>query len=146
MLVSLSRCAAAAAFSVAASLVAVPASAAPIGSGLALKNAAPAVAETVQWRGRHGGYWRGGRWWGPGVGFAAGALIGGAIAGGAPYYYGGGPYYGYAEPYDDAPPPYAGEPAYGGGGNAAYCTQRYRSYDPASGTFLGYDGRRHPCP
>jgi BA14K-like protein len=25
------------------------------------------------------------------------------------------------------------------------CAQRYRSYDPGSGTFLGYDGRRHPC-
>ncbi|MGA7941219.1 MAG: BA14K family protein, partial [Bradyrhizobium sp.] len=23
--------------------------------------------------------------------------------------------------------------------------QRYRSYDPASGTYLGYDGLRHPC-
>lgn len=28
----------------------------------------------------------------------------------------------------------------------AYCSQRYRSYDPASGTYLGYDGMRHPCP
>jgi cell division protein FtsN len=28
----------------------------------------------------------------------------------------------------------------------AYCMQRYRSYDPASRTFLGNDGRRHPCP
>ncbi|SRR5579871_729313 len=28
----------------------------------------------------------------------------------------------------------------------SYCAQRYRSYDPASGTFMGYDGRRHPCP
>ncbi|MGH1575171.1 BA14K family protein [Methylobacterium sp. P31] len=28
----------------------------------------------------------------------------------------------------------------------AYCQQRYRSYDPASGTYLGYDGQRHPCP
>jgi hypothetical protein len=28
----------------------------------------------------------------------------------------------------------------------AYCSQRFRSYDPASGTYLGYDGRRHPCP
>ena len=27
-----------------------------------------------------------------------------------------------------------------------YCAQRYRSYDPASGTYLGYDGNRHPCP
>jgi hypothetical protein len=36
-------------------------------------------------------------------------------------------------------------------GNNAYamgsstCAQRYRSYDPASGTFMGLDGRRHPC-
>jgi hypothetical protein len=29
--------------------------------------------------------------------------------------------------------------------NASYCAQRYRSYDAASGTFMGYDGRRHPC-
>jgi hypothetical protein len=26
-----------------------------------------------------------------------------------------------------------------------YCTRRYRSYDPATGTFMGYDGRRHLC-
>ena len=26
-----------------------------------------------------------------------------------------------------------------------YCARRYRSYDPASGTFLGYDGYRHRC-
>jgi hypothetical protein len=25
------------------------------------------------------------------------------------------------------------------------CARRYRSYDPASGTFRGRDGRRHPC-
>ncbi len=30
--------------------------------------------------------------------------------------------------------------------NVAYCSQRFRSYDPASGTYLGYDGYRHPCP
>jgi BA14K-like protein len=30
-------------------------------------------------------------------------------------------------------------------GNATFCARRYRSYDPASGTFLGYDGRRHRC-
>jgi hypothetical protein len=28
----------------------------------------------------------------------------------------------------------------------AYCQQRYRSYDPQTGTFLGSDGNRHPCP
>lgn len=33
-----------------------------------------------------------------------------------------------------------------GGDYPAYCAQRFRSYDPASGTFLGYDGMRHPCP
>ncbi len=26
------------------------------------------------------------------------------------------------------------------------CLQRFRSYDPGSGTYLGRDGRRHPCP
>jgi hypothetical protein len=30
-------------------------------------------------------------------------------------------------------------------GDASYCAQRYRSYDPASGTYLGRDGRRHAC-
>jgi hypothetical protein len=27
-----------------------------------------------------------------------------------------------------------------------YCAQRYKSYDPATGTYLGFDGQRHPCP
>jgi BA14K-like protein len=27
-----------------------------------------------------------------------------------------------------------------------YCMQRYRSYDPRSGTFLGRDGQRYRCP
>jgi len=134
-------------------LTAVPASAMP--ANLALKNAAPASVETVRWG------WRGGGWgWGLG-GFAAGAIIGSAIA--APYYYGGGYYpYGYgayypAYPAYGYPPPaagYYGGPAYGGpaygaapgGGDASYCAQRYKSYDPATGTFLGYDGQRHPCP
>jgi hypothetical protein len=31
------------------------------------------------------------------------------------------------------------------GASASSCAQRYRSYDPQSGTFLGYDGARHPC-
>ena len=26
-----------------------------------------------------------------------------------------------------------------------YCAQRYRSYDPASRTYMGHDGRRHSC-
>jgi BA14K-like protein len=104
------------------------ASAMPIADVLALKNAAPTNIETVQFR-RRG--------FGRGIGFGAGVL-GGAIIGGMlgnPYYYGPGPYYpgpGYVVPLP---------------GNAvAYCMQRYRSYDPGSGTYLGYDGYRHPCP
>jgi hypothetical protein len=31
------------------------------------------------------------------------------------------------------------------GTSGVSCAQRYRSYDPGSGTFFGYDGRRHPC-
>jgi hypothetical protein len=131
-------------------LTAPAASAMP--ANLALKNAAPGAVETVRWRGGWG--------WGLG-GFAAGAIIGGAIA--SPYYYGGYPYgyYGGAYPAYDYPPPprYYGGPAYGGpayggpayggpvaGGDPGYCAQRYKSYDPGTGTFLGYDGQRHPCP
>lgn len=74
----------------------------------------------------------------------------------APYYddyaYNGYPYDTYAYDY----PIYSDSYAYDDGTTAvvtdngdndqAYCMQRYRSYDPASGTFLGYDGMRHPCP
>ena len=28
----------------------------------------------------------------------------------------------------------------------AACARRFRSYDASSGTYLGYDGMRHPCP
>jgi len=38
---------------------------------------------------------------------------------------------------------YAGAP---GADAVASCAQRYKSYDRASGTFLGFDGQRHPCP
>lgn len=98
----------------------------------------------VQWRRR--GYYRGGGW-GPGaglgVGLAAGALIGGAIAAGSSPYYGYGPgYYGGPTYYRE---PVVVAPAYGGDA-VAYCMQRYRSYDPASGTYLNYDGNRYPCP
>jgi hypothetical protein len=80
------------------------------------------------------------RWRGGGAGLAlglgAGMLLGGALAAGAyPYGYGYGPYY---------PPPYAYGPPPGDA--VAYCMQRFRSYDPGSGTYLGRDGYRHPCP
>jgi hypothetical protein len=102
----------------------------------------------VQWRRRGYGYgYR--RGWGPGagvgIGLAAGALIGGAIAAGSSPYYGPGYGYGYGGPtyYRE---PVVVAPAYGGGDAEAYCMQRYRSYDPASGTYLNYDGNRYPCP
>ena len=87
-------------------------------------------------------YRRGGAFW-PGV--AAGAAIGSLGS----YAYYGSPYYGGDSYYsgDD----YAEEPSVAvmpdtGGDAASYCAQRFRSYDPASGTYLGYDGQRHPCP
>ena len=78
-----------------------------------------------------------------GAGVAAG-IIGGIIAGGIiasqrPYYsydygYYSYPPYGYYGPYPMRD------------GAVAYCMQRFRSYDPYSMTYLGYDGFRHPCP
>jgi BA14K-like protein len=91
--------------------------------------------------------WRGGGWHGRGLGlgFAAGAIAGSALA--APYYYGGYGYgygpYAYDDGYDEA---YAAAPGYGGDQDDQSCAQRYKSYDPSSGTYLGYDGARHPCP
>jgi hypothetical protein len=119
--------------------------------------------ETVQWRRD----WRG--WgWGPGV--VAGAIVGGAIAAAQPwnwgyydayayapgYSYCYAPGYAYTPGYSYAPGEAYGDYAYApgpgysvgysGGSDAAYCSQRFRSYDPGSGTYLGYDGMRHPCP
>lgn len=87
----------------------------------------------ARWRGHrhhHGGWGGGGAVLG---GLAAGAIIGGALAAQQrPYYYDRG---------------YAYSPGYTYGGDAvAYCMRRFKSYDPASGTYLGYDGYRHPCP
>jgi hypothetical protein len=36
--------------------------------------------------------------------------------------------------------------AYNNGDSVAYCEQTFRSYDPASGSYLGYGGFRHACP
>jgi hypothetical protein len=110
------------------------ASAAPIANALAIKDSAPAQVEQV--------WWRGGGWgWGLGAGLVGGAIIGGAIAS-SPYYYYPPPYYG-----PGPGPYYYGPPGPGPGGDAVgYCMQRFKSYDPRTGTYLGNDGQRHPCP
>jgi hypothetical protein len=121
-----------------------------------------ATPASAAWGG-HGG-WHGR---GVGLGFATGAIVGSALA--APYYYGGYGYapYAYDGGYDNA---YAAAPSGYGYGPYAYdegygyddayaaasgydvdrddqsCAQRFKSYDPSSGTYLGYDGARHPCP
>jgi hypothetical protein len=58
------------------------------------------------------------------------------------YYDYGYDYYDYGYPYDDDAYAYVAP----GGDSAAYCAQRFQSYDPSTGTYLGYDGLRHPCP
>jgi hypothetical protein len=94
--------------------------------------------------GYRGGYAHRGGGFVPGV--VAGAVVGGALASSA--YYGGPGYYApgyYDDQYDDGPVAVAPGPV-GGDDGVAYCMQTYRSYDPQSGTYLGYDGQRHPCP
>ena len=121
-----------------------PATAASMGSaatalGLAAQSADPIVEVQRRGRGRGGfrghrggprhGYYRGGRHRGGGggagiaAGLAAGALLGGIIASQA------APRGGVVV--DD---------------EVEYCMSRFKSYDPRSGTYLGYDGLRHPCP
>ena len=95
--------------------------------------------------GYHGGYRGGGDGGAVIPGAIAGAVVGGAIASqvyGGPAYYGPG-YVPPADYYDDST---AAGPPPGDNDAVAYCMQTYRSYDPQSGTYLGNDGQRHPCP
>jgi BA14K-like protein len=62
--------------------------------------------------------------------------------------------YGYSDTYATTPygysgtyaPPLASGTVVAQGGSVAWCQAHYRSYDPASGTYLGFDGMRHVCP
>lgn len=74
-------------------------------------------------------------------GFAAGAIVGSALT--APrYYYPAQPYY-YYRP---APAPaYYGRPAPWTPAWYSYCSSKYRSFNPQTGYFYGYDGRYHFC-
>jgi len=48
-------------------------------------------------------------------------------------------------PYALATGAYYGNGGYSGNSHVRYCLSRYRSYDPGSDTFVGYDGYRHRC-
>jgi hypothetical protein len=145
-----------------------PAAALPISSPLALQSAVPSSFETVRNRGR--GYIGAGV--GIAAGAIIGGAILNATQPRGYYgngYYGNGGYgysgydngynaYGYGQGYGGYEPEYVEAPSYGyapgpayrqgtvaAGSDPAYCQQRYRSYDRASGTYLGHDGLRHPC-
>ncbi|MBB4006996.1 hypothetical protein BJF91_23030 [Allorhizobium taibaishanense] len=132
----------------------ISADAMPLGAPTSVQ--APTLpVEQVQWRG-YDGYGHGGGYYRPGPGyyngyrgyggprpgyrrhhdgnwyplaaFAAGALIGGAIA--------------------SQPRPAPVEPTYSNGVNPRHyewCSGRYRSYDSYSNTFVTYNGTRQQC-
>jgi len=115
----------------------VPVAAAPLNPA-STAITSTAGTEAIQVRGRHHGG-------DAGAAIAAGMawlIIGGIIAGQQRDYY-DGPYY-YRRGYY-APAPVYVAPVVPGPGWEAYCFSRYRSFDPITGTYLGYDGRRHYC-
>lgn len=105
--------------------------------------------------GNWNGGWHNGGWrhhgYRPGIGFAAGLAAGSALGYGYGGYYDGyyadNGYYGDDYAYNDGDYDTGVTTGYVVSTNAdpASCAQRYRSYDPASGTYLGYDGLRRPC-
>jgi hypothetical protein len=88
------------------------------------------------------------------LGLAAGALIGSALSNPQPSYYGPGYDDGY---YRYRPAPvrrYYVEPRVAYADRYAepwtrgwyeYCSDRYRTFNPRTGTFIGYDGDQHFC-
>lgn len=100
--------------------------------------AAPAEAGHRRWD-RHNG----GNAAAAGIfGFAAGAIVGGALA--QPRYYAPAPVYVAPAPVYVAPAPVvvyqAWTPAWHG-----HCRARYRSFNASTGYYTGYDGRHHFC-
>ena len=124
-----------------AALLAAPAGTAPITAPSSLQNASAPSVEAVQWLGD----WNWGR---PAGGYG----YDGYAYPGYGYGYAPTPGYGYAPAPGYAPTPgYAPAPGYAtgyqaGAADVAYCVRRYRSYDPSSGTYIGRDRLRHPCP
>ncbi len=95
---------------------------------------------------------------GVGIGAVIGATTGAIIAAegqrrrGGYYYYQRGCYLQRPDgAWVRAHPRYCAEEVYevapaAGGDPIAACARRYRSYDPVSQTYTGYDGIRRPCP
>ncbi|SRR5579871_4751092 len=118
---------------------------------------APAAGTAGQTAWNNRGAWGSRNWRHPGSAFWPGVAAGAAVGALGSYaYYGGPDYYDYGPGYDDTyydTGYYDGDATVavvpgtiGTGADASYCAQRFRSYDPATGTYLGYDGQRHPCP
>jgi hypothetical protein len=104
----------------------VPASAMPVSQGSGKYVPQLQVVQVDMWNGSHN-YWRR-HHRRDNDNFRFGFGLGFPLALGAPFY--GNRYYGYE-----------------GNGNAhvEYCLDRYRSYDPRTNSFMGYDGFRHEC-
>ena len=138
--------------------LAAPAAAAPLGSAsAAIAKGDATLVQSVQYRpyGYYGPRYYGGYRRGPaiGAGIAAG-VIGGALAAGALAAPPPPPVYVYPEP---APvyvaPPVYGAPvprAYGYSiedtDAVAYCSSRFRSYNPETGTYIAKGGVVRACP
>jgi hypothetical protein len=120
-----------AAFSAATSVSSLPLG--PAAGGTELGSHLKTTSPLIEARSRRGR--------GIGAGVAAGLLLGGIVASQPSYYYRGYPPYPYYTPAYPVYGPYSpGDPA------IAYCMRRFRSYDPFTMTYLGYDGYRYPCP
>jgi hypothetical protein len=80
------------------------------------------------------------------AGFAVGTIFGNATA--QPRYYAPVPVYVAPPPppvYYQPVPVYYYAPAPWTPDWYAYCARKYQSFDPRSGTYLGFDGYRHIC-
>jgi BA14K-like protein len=111
-------------------------------AGTVLVSAGPASAQ----RAWHRGFWPGA----VAAGVAGAALAAATSPLWAPGYYdyypgytygypayGGGPYYDYVP---------GAAPVATAGVDVGWCEAHYRSYNPRTGTYLGFDGQYHSCP
>jgi len=111
-------------------------------AGTVLVSAGPASAQ----RAWHRGFWPGA----VAAGVAGAALAAATSPLWAPGYYdyypgytygypayGGGPYYDYVP---------GAAPVATAGVDVGWCEAHYRSYNPSTGTYLGFDGQYHSCP